>query len=180
MTAYRWCSALGIALALLVLDASQSWACGWWWTCADGPRAYRPPPPGYGYRGPARAYRYRNVAWAYGYTSPARVYGDAYAAWPSTSIPLTRSYLNAATRVPNAGAVGLTVPITTAEGLREGGLPPAGPSLFGPDPPPSWGYGYYGGRSYGSYYGPPPYGYRAARMPPADTPSWWVEPRRRR
>jgi hypothetical protein len=172
-------SALGIALALLVLDVPQSWACGWWWTCGER-QAYRPPPPGYGYRSPARPYNYRNAAWSYGYTSPARLYGYPYAAWPSTSIPTTRSYLNTATPVPNAAAVGLTVPITTAEGLREGGLPPRGPSLFGPDPPPAWAYGYYGGPSYGYYYSAPTYGYRAARMPPADTPSWWAEPRRRR
>ena len=181
---WRWQGGLSIALALLAFDAPQASACGWW-TCGDGRYGYRPAPPAYGYRSPARAYRYRGAPWAYGYTSPARVYGYPYAAWPSTSIPPTRSYLNTATPVPNAGAIGLTVPITSAEGLREGGLPPRGPSLFGPNRPPAWGY-YYGAPAYGySYYGAPSYGYRATRPysyggPPPDTPSWWAEPRRRR
>jgi hypothetical protein len=170
-----------MAAACLVFNAPQAAACGWW-MCGDGRYAYRPAPPAYGYRSPARTYRYRSAPWVYGYTSPARVYGDAYAAWPSTSIPPTRTYLNTATPVPNAGAVGLTVPITTAAGLQEGGLPPRGPSLFGPSQPPAWGYGY-GGPAYG-YYGAPSYGYRATRPysyggPPPDTPSWWAEPRRR-
>jgi hypothetical protein len=178
-----WLGGLGIALALIAFDALPSWACEWW-VCGDEPHAYRPVPrPYYGYRGPARAYRYGGAAWAYGYTSPARLYGYPYAAWPSTSIPQTRAYLNTATPVPNAGAVGLTIPITSAEGLREGGLPARGPSLFGPSPPPAWSY-YYGGPGYG-YYGAPAYGYYATRpysygAPPPDTPSWWAEPRRRR
>lgn len=180
MIRWRWCGAVGIALAVLTLDAPPTRACGWWWLC-DGPYADRPPPRGYGYRSGPSPYRNGRAGWAYGYTSPDRVYGgNAYAAWPSTSIPETRSYLNTATPVPNAGAIGLTIPITSAEGLREGGLPPRGPSLFGPDPPPStWGYGGY----YSYYYGAPAYGYgpaRAYRGPPPDSPSWWVEPRRRR
>jgi len=182
---------LGIALAVLAFAAPQAEACGWWWACGDGRYAYRPAPRVNGYGSPARAYRYgrpswaygyRAAPWAYGYTSPARFYGDPYAAWSSTSIPSTRSYLNTATPVPNADAIGLTVPITSGQGLLEGGLPPRGPSLFGPDPPPTWAYAY-GGPAYG-YYGRPAYGYRAAPpraygAPPADTPSWWLEPRRR-
>jgi hypothetical protein len=186
---WGWHGGLGMALALLAFDAPQAWACGWW-TCGDGRYAYRPTPRAHGYKSPARAYRYRSPwgygyrggAWAYGYTSPARLYGYPYAAWPSTSIPPTRSYLNTATPVPNADAVGLTIPVTSRAGLLEGGLPARGPSLFGPDPPPTWGYAY-GGPAYG-YYGGASYGYRATRPyayggPPADTPSWWVEPRRR-
>jgi hypothetical protein len=90
-------------------------------------------------------------------------------------MPPSGWYAGTALAVPNANAVGLTAPIATAEGLLEAGLPPPGPSLFGPDPlpPPGWGYGY-GAPAYG--YGPS----RAYRLPPADTPSWWVEPRRRR
>jgi hypothetical protein len=177
-----WRGGLIVALALLALDAPQSWAreraC-----CGDRPHAYRPAPATRGYRSPTRGYRHRDAPWSYGYTSPARVYGDPYAAWPSTSIPPTRSYLNTATPVPNAGAIGLTMPVTSAQGLLEGGLPPNGPSLFGPDPPP-WGYanGGYGAPAYG-YSGAPSYGYRTVRpygAPPADTPSWWLEPRRRR
>jgi len=190
-TPWTWRVGLGIALALLAFDAPQAWACGWW-TCGDGRYAYRPAPPAYGYRTPGRSYRYRSPAWAYryngapwayGYTSPARWYGYPYAAWSSTSIPSTRSYLNTATPVPNADAIGLTAPITSGQGLLEAGLPPRGPSLFGPSPPPAWGYAY-GGPAYG-YYGAPSYGYRATRPysyggPPPDTPSWWAEPRRRR
>jgi len=182
-----------IAVAVLAFNAPQAWACEWW-TCRDGRYAYRSAPPAYGYRSPARTYRYRGaprayrsrgVPWAYGYTSPARASGYGYAAWPSTSIPPTRSYLNTATPVPNAGAVGLIMPITSAEGLREGGLPPRGPSLFGPGPP-AWGYAYGApANQYYGDYGAPSYGYRATRPysyggPPPDTPSWWAEPRRRR
>jgi hypothetical protein len=186
---------LSIAVAVLAFKAPQASACSWWWACDGPPYADRPPPPAYGYRSPARAYRYRGAPWAYryrgapwayGYTSPERFYGYPYAAWPSTSIPPTRSYLNTATPVPNADAIGLTVPITSAEGLREGGLPLRGPSLFGPQQPPVWGYGY-GAPAYGynGYYGAASYGYRATRPysyggPPPDSPSWWVEPRRRR
>ena len=194
-TSRAWQGGVGIALALLAFHAPPASACGWW-TCADGRYADRPAPPGFGYRRAARTYRYRSAPrayryggtwWGYGYTSPARFYGYPYAAWPSTSIPPTRAYLNTATPLPNAGAIGLTIPITSAEGLREGGLPGRGPSLFGPDPSPAWGYygyRYYGGPAYG-YYGDPSYGYRATRPysyggPPADTPSWWAEPRRRR
>jgi hypothetical protein len=186
-----------IALAIVAGSAPQSWACEWR-PCGNGPYSYRPAPRVHGYASPVRAHRYRgpnwvygyrNAAWAYGYTSPARVYGYAYSAWPSTSIPPSRSYLNTATPVPNAGAVGLTAPVTSGQGLLESGLPPNGPSLFGPSPPPSWGYYYgpYGMPSYG-YHRVPYSGYRAGRLygyrsyeaPPADTPSWWAEPRRRR
>jgi hypothetical protein len=182
MIGWRWCGSGCIALAVLTLDAAPTRACGWWWLC-DGPYTDRPPSRAYSYRGRSSPYRYGRPGWAYGYTSPDRVYGgSAYAAWPSTSIPQTSSYLNTATPVPNAGAIGLTIPVTSAEGLREGGLPPGGPSLFGPDPPPStWAYaGYYGAPAYGYGNG---YGYGPARSyggPPPDTPSWWVEPRRRR
>ncbi len=182
--------ALGVVIALALVGAPAASACGWR-MCGDGPYGYRPAPRAYSYRSPPRAYRYRSptwaygyrgAAWAHGYTSPARVYGYAYAAWPSTSIPPTRSYLNTATPVPNAAAVGLTAPITSAEGLRESGLPPRGPSLFGPSPPPpAWGY-YYGPYAPPSYgYRPgPAYAYRPYSGPPPDTPSWWAEPRRRR
>src|SRR5262245_22734446 len=144
---------LGIALACLMLGAPQAWACGWWW-CDDGR---------YGYRQPARAHAYR---------SPARAYRYAYAAWPSTTIPQTRAYLNSAPQIPGAGttlAVGLTAPIATADGLLQGGVPAKGPTLFGPPaPPPGYYSGYY-------YYSGPVYFYR---LPPP--PTAWVEPRRRR
>jgi hypothetical protein len=193
-----WLGGLGIALALLAIDAPQTWACESR-ACGNGPYSYRPAPPVCGCRSPARAYRYGSPAWGYGYggaaraygygyTSPARAYGYPYAAWSSTSIPPSRSYLNTATLVPNAGAIGLTAPVTSGQGLLESGLPPRGPSLFGPSPPPSGyyygpygapSYGYYRARSYG-YRAGSSYGYRPYDVPPADTPSWWAEPRRRR
>ena len=104
---------LGIVLALLLLGCTEAAACGWW-DC--GNRAY-------GYRQPTRAY---------GYRSTTRVYGYIYAARPSTSIRPSRWYLRTAIPVPDAGAVGLTAPIATADGLMEGGLPGKGPTLFGP------------------------------------------------
>jgi hypothetical protein len=191
----RWLGGLGIALALVAVDAPQTWACDWR-VCGNARYSYRPAQPVCGCRSPARAYRYGRpawgygyggAAWAYGYTSPARAYGYPYAAWSSTSIPPSRSYLNTATLVPNAGAIGLTAPVSSGQGLLESGLPPRGPSLFGPSPPPSayyygpYGtpYGYYRARSYG-YRAGPSYAYRPYDVPPADTPSWWAEPRRRR
>jgi len=150
-----WHGGLSIALALLAFDASQGSACEGR-PCADRPHAYRPAPRHHGYRSLPRAYRYRpapwaygyrNAAWVYGYTSPARAFGDPYAPWPSTSIPPTRTYLNTATPVPNASAIGLTVPVTSGPGLQESGLPPRGPSLFGPSGPPAWGY-YYSASDY--------------------------------
>jgi hypothetical protein len=194
----RWLGGLSIALALLAVDAPLAWACDWR-VCGNARYSYRPAPPVCGCRSPARAYRYGSPAWGYGYggaawaygygyTSPARAYGYPYAAWSSTSIPPSRSYLNTATLVPNAGAIGLTAPVTSGQGLLESGLPPRGPSLFGPSPPPSGyyygpygapSYGYYRARSYG-YRAGSSYGYRPYDVPPADTPSWWAEPRRRR
>ena len=87
-------------------------------------------------------------------------------------------------RAEGHNVIGLTMPITTQEGLLSGGLPARGPSLFGPNPPPAaWGYGYRG-RAYGyrPAYGGPAYGYAPPGYyaPPPDTASWWVEPRRRR
>jgi hypothetical protein len=166
-------------LGPLALGAPPASACDWWWACGDRPYASRQPPAGaYGYRHPAWANRRGRPAWAYGYSNPARAYGYAYAAWPSTSIPQSRWYLGTALQVPNANAVGLTAPISSSLGLAEGGLPARGPSLFGPNPPPDTT-----ARAY--YYGAPPYGYYYAPLssygaPPADTPSWWVEPRVRR
>src|SRR5262245_2225766 len=86
----RWDGTLSIGLALLALDAPQTWACGGW-TCGDGRYAYRPAPGAYGYGRP-RVQSYRRPAWAYGYTSPARVYGYAYAPWPSIAMPPARWY----------------------------------------------------------------------------------------
>jgi hypothetical protein len=150
---------LGLALACLTLGAPQAWACGWW-RCDEGRYGYRQPPRAYGYRSPPRAYRY------------------AYAAWPSTAIPQTRAYLRSAPPIPGAGttlAVGLTVPIASADGLRQAGVPAKGPTLFGP-PAPAPGY-YYSGYYYSGYYyyNGPRYSYS---LPPP--PTAWVEPRRRR
>jgi hypothetical protein len=188
MTSWKRFGGPSIALALLVAGAAQASACSWWWTCDGRPYAYRPTPNGYGYNGqrrPPRAYGYygyRGQAWAYGYSSPARARGDAYAAWPSTSIPPSRWYLATAPRVPNANAVGLTAPVATAAGLLEGGMPARGPSLFGPNPPPA-AVGYYYGAPSGYYYrAPSPY-YRSPTpsyyAPPPDTASWWATGRRR-
>jgi hypothetical protein len=174
----RRCALLAAA-GVLALGAPPASACDWWWACGDQPFASRQPPAGaYGYRPSAGRNGSRRPAWAYGYSNPARAYGYAYAAWPSTSIPQSRWYLGTALQVPNANAVGLTAPISSSLGLAEGGLPARGPSLFGPNPPPAavgWGY-YYGAPPNGYYYAPP----SAYRGPPADTPSWWVEPPRRR
>jgi hypothetical protein len=155
-----------IALALLALGAPPAEACGWWpWQ--DG--ACRRVP---------RAHGYRSLPPAYGYGVPAWAYGDVYAGVPSGALPPTRWYARTAPRVPDAGAAGLTVPITSAQGLLEGSLPARGPSLFGPNPPatpPARGY------APGYYYSAPPY-YRVpwSSAPPPETPSWWQEPRRRR
>jgi hypothetical protein len=178
---------LGAALALLAPSVPQASACDWWWGCRDRPYAERPAPRWHGYRsqwrgyGPWRGYGYGGAAWAYGYTSPERFYGDPYAAWPSTSIPQREWYIRTAPPVPNANAVGLTMPVTSQQGLFEGGLPAKGPSLFGPNPPPppatSWGY-YYSASPNGYFYTTPYY--TPSFGAPPDTPSWWVEPRRRR
>jgi hypothetical protein len=135
---------LGIALACLMLGAPQAWACGWW-SCDEGRHGYRQPPRAYGYRSPARAYRY-------GYTS----------------VRTRRSYRLSGPPLPVAGAVGLTAPVATAEGLLEAGLPGRGPTLFGPSAAPP-GYSYVPG-----YYYAPRYDY--SRPPP---PTAWVERRRR-
>lgn len=186
---------LGAALAVFGLGAPQASACDWW-RCSERPHAYRPAPHGYGSRSLGRgcgyspcrsygshAYGYGpgSAAWAYGYTSLERAYGEPYAAWSSTSIPQYEWYEQTALPVPNANALGLFVPVTTQQNLLSGGLPARGPSLFGPNPPPpsptSWGY-YYSASPNGYYYTTPYY--TPAFGAPPDTPSWWVEPRRRR
>jgi hypothetical protein len=127
-----------------------------------------------------RAHAYRGPPPAYGYGAPPWAYGYTHMAVPSTALPQTRWYLRTAPQVPEASTVGLTVPITSAQGLLEGGLPARGPSLFGPTPPPAapaWGY------YPGYYYSAPPsrrYGAPWSSAPPPETPSWWQEPRRRR
>ena len=165
------------AIALLGFGAPQAAACGWLWACAERPYAYRASPHADRYRSPPRrAYRHGGRWWAYGYTSPARAYGDAYAAWPSTSIPPSRWYARTALPGARTDAVGLRAPTTSAEGILRSGMPARGPTLFGPPAPVS-------GYAYGNYYGAPAYGYSSApayATPPRDTPSWWVEPRRRR
>jgi hypothetical protein len=183
-------AAAGVAaLALLGLGAPQATACGLLWACADRPQAYRSGPrahgyrAGNGYRSPARAYRngygYGRGGWVYGYTSPARAHGYPYAAWSSTSIPSSRWYLRSALPGGNTETVGLTPPSDySGGGQLQGAWPARGPTLFGPNPPPA-ATGYY----YGAYYGDPAYGYVAfpsRNTPPQQTPSWWVEPRRRR
>jgi hypothetical protein len=168
------------ALALPALGVPRAEACGLLWACAERqPFADRGAPRAYGYRSRPRAYRHRG-AWWYGYTSPARAYGDPYAAWPSTAIPPTRWYLGTALPAASTNTVGLTSPVASAYGLSHGGMPARGPTLFGPNSAPTGGWGYYYG---GYYYGAPAYGYYAAPSrwaPPRETPSWWVEPRRRR
>jgi hypothetical protein len=176
----RLVTVAALILALALSGAPPASACDWWWPCGERAYAARPVPWAYGYRTPPP----RGSGWAYGYSNPARGWGDVYAAWPSTSIPPSRWYERTAPPVPNADAVGLTMPITSAQGLAEGGLPAKGPSLFGPNPPPAaWGYRY-GRPAYGytSAYGAPAYGYAPPGYyaPPPDTASWWVEPRRRR
>jgi hypothetical protein len=94
------------------------------------------PHAGRAYRAAPRVYRYR---------SPSRWY-------LGTALPGT-----------STNAVGMTPPVYGGQGLLMGALPAGGPTLFGPQPAPAWGY----------YYAPS-YG------PPSETPSWWVEPRRRR
>ena len=157
---------LGIAaLALLGLGAPEAAACGWLWACADRPqasRAYRDAPRAYGYGSAARARSYRRAARTYGYTGRARAYGSPYAG--RAAIRPSRWYLGTALPGANTAAVGLTPPVYGGQGLLMGALPAAGPTLFGPQPAPAWGY----------YYAAPSYG------PPPETPSWWVEPRRRR
>jgi hypothetical protein len=73
------------------------------------------------------------------------------------------------------------MPVTSQQGLLEGGLPAKGPSLFGPNPPspPATSWGYYYSASPNGYYYTTPY-YTPSYGAPPDTPSWWVEPRRRR
>ena len=167
-----------VALGLTVSDAPQASACDWWWVCGDQAYASRPPPLPRGYWSPPP-----RRGWAYGYSNPARGYGDTFAAWPSTSIPPSRWYERTAPPVPNADAVGLTMPITSKEGLFESALPAKGPSLFGPNPPPAaWGHRYRGGYGYVPAYNAPAYGYAPPGYyaPPPDTASWWAEPRRRR
>jgi hypothetical protein len=168
-----------MALSLLALGAPPASACDWWWPCSDRPYAHRPAPRWYGYRAPWRGYGYRVPPWAYGFTSPARVYGDPYAAWPSTSIPQREWYLRTGLPTPNANAVGLTMPVATRLGLMEAGLPGKGPSLFGPTPLPPPVTGYYYTASPNGYLYNTPY-YTPSYGAPPDTPSWWVEPRRRR
>ena len=164
---------LAVPLLLTLPGPPPAAACDWW-LCPGPAHAGRTGPRAYAGRSPRYARRPGGAAWAYGYTSPARAQGYAYAPWSSTAIPPRPWYGRTALPVPNANAIGLTAPVATAEGLLEAGLPLSGPSLFGPDPPPpGWAYGY-GGYGYG-YTAPPSY-----RTPPADTPSWWVEPRRRR
>ena len=145
----------GMALACLMLGAPQAWACGWW-VCDEGRHGYRQPPRAYGYR------------------SPPRAWGYIYAARPSTSIPPSRAYLANVPPLPDAGSVGLTAPIATAEGLLQGGLPGRGPTLFGPGPAAA-GYAYGPGYYYSNGYFVPRNDY--SRPPP---PTAWVERRRRR
>jgi hypothetical protein len=159
---------LGVAaLALLGFGAPEATACGWLWACADRPqagRAYRDAPRAYWYRGPTRALSYRRGTRTYGYTSRARARFYPYAAWPS--IRPGGWYLGTALPGASTHSVGLTPPVYGGQGLLMGALPAGGPTLFGPQPAPAaWGYYY----TAPSYYGPPP-----------ETPSWWVEPRRRR
>lgn len=151
------------ALALLglaaPLGATEAAACGWLWPCADRPhvgRAYRDGPRAYGYGSRMWAPRYRGVARGYAYTGRS---------WTSG-----RWYLGTALPATGTGPVGLTA-LVVRDGQVWGGMPAEGPTLFGPQPASAWGYAY----------GPPAYGYRAARSygPPRETPSWWVEPRRR-
>jgi hypothetical protein len=150
-------AALALGLGHRAPDAA---ACGWLWACAD-----RPSTP-YGYRGAPRDHRYGD----------ARPSGYGYR--PSRRLSSSRWYLGTALPAGRTDTVGLMPPITSAQGMLYSALPARGPSLFGPDPaPPGWGY------AYGSYYGAPAYGYYAVpsrSVPPRDTPSWWIEPRRRR
>jgi hypothetical protein len=122
----------------------------------------------YGYVSPGRAYRYRD-AWRYRYLDAS---GYGYAPWSATVRRARQWQLPTALPAGSTNAVGLTVPITNARGLLNSALPAAGPTLFGPSP-----QGYYYG---GNYYGSPAYGYVPLGGPPSQTPSWWVEPRRRR
>jgi hypothetical protein len=158
---------LRLAVAALALGlgagAPEAAACGWLWACADRPYAYRDAPRAYGYWGPRRVHRYAG----------AHIYGYGYR--PRRAIPTSRWYLGTALPATRTDQVGLTPPITTSQALLYSSMPARGPSLFGP--PIGWGY------AYGSYYGDPAYGYYAVpspSVPPQDTPSWWIEPRRRR
>lgn len=161
---------LGLAaLALLGLGAPEAAACGWLWACADRPQAgsaYRDAPRAYRHKSAARARSYRRAARTYGYTSRARAYGYPYAGRAGTSIRLSRWYLGTALPGANTATVGLTPPVFGGQGLLMGALPAGGPTLFGPQSAPAAAWGY--------YYAAPSYG------PPRETPSWWVEPRRRR
>lgn len=104
---------------------------------------------------PQASRAYRDAPRAYGYRSPSR--------W----------HLRTALPGVDANTVGLTPPVYGGQGLLMGALPARGPTLFGPQPPSVAEWGYYGTPAYGYY--APSYG-----RPPRETPSWWVEPRRRR
>lgn len=178
-------NALGLALAAAVLGAPPASACDWWLLCDGWAQVGPPEPRSWGYRSAPRwhgngyrqRYGYRAPPRRYGYYgAPAWAYGDPYAAWPSTAIPPTPWYLDTALPGANTPAIGLTAPVSSADGLLKGGLPARGPSLFGPDPVPA-------GNAWGYYYNAPPNGYYSAPSywsPPSETPSWWLEPRRRR
>jgi hypothetical protein len=163
-----------IAFLLLGLGAPSASACGWLWPCAERPhasRAYRYAPEPYTSR--PRPHRYRGAAWryGYGYTEPPRAYhayGYPYSAWSSPSVPPLRSALPGG----DTNAVGLTPSVYGLQGLQMGALPARGPTLFGPQAAPAAGWG--------NYYGAPAYGYAPSNGGPPGTPSWWVEPRRRR
>jgi hypothetical protein len=161
---------LGIAaLVLLGTGAPDAAACGWLWACTDRPqagRACRDDPRAYGHRGVARPRSHRGAARTCGHTSRARGRGYAYAGRAGTSIPPSRWYLGTALPGASTHAVGLTPPVYGGQGLLMGALPAGGPTLFGPQPAPAAAWGY--------YYAAPAYG------PPRETPSWWVEQRRRR
>jgi hypothetical protein len=122
----------------------------------------------YGYLSPRRARRYRG-AWAYRYLDAS---GYGYAPWSATVRRGRQWQLPTALSAGRTDTIGLTAPRTSAQGLMYSALPAEGPTLFGPSPPP----GYY----YGGYYGSAAYGYVSPGGPPVETPSWWLEPRRRR
>lgn len=153
-------AAAALALGVAGVGTPDAAACGWLWACAPraAPQAY------YGYR-PARGHLYRGT----------RGYRNGYG---YTSTPASWWYLGTALPAARTDTVGLTPSVTTAQGLLHGALPARGPTLFGPGAAPvDWG------NAYGSYYGDPAYGYNpfpSRSVPPRDTPSWWVEPRRRR
>jgi hypothetical protein len=106
---------------------------------------------------PQASRAYRHAPRAYGYRGAARA---------RTYRRESRWYLGTALPGASTNAVGLTPPVYGGHGLLMGALPAGGPTLFGPQPAPAPAWGY--------YYAAPSYG------PPRETPSWWVEPRRRR